>query len=123
LVRCDDAPYRGRARPCVERVLPHPNEWLVELEPFTVSTRLLTRPGTAREELLAAISGLVDERGEFRVTELLRSLNATHDRRRYWTLKRALLFMVDGGRGREPELERVRRGVYRSRRPPADPRN
>jgi hypothetical protein len=98
----------------VERVLPHPNEWLAELEPFTVPTRLLTRPGTAREEILAAVPGLVGERGEFRATELLRSLNPTRDRRRYWTLKRALLFMVDGGRGREHEFERIRRGVYRS---------
>ena len=100
----------------VERVLPHPNEWLVELEPFTVPTRLLTRPCTAREEILSAVPGLVDEFGEFRVTELLRSLNPIRDRRRYLTLKRALLFMVDGGRGREPEFERVRRGVYLVRR-------
>lgn len=100
----------------MERVFPHPNEWLVELEPFTVPTRLLTRTGTAREEILAAVLGLVDEFGEFRVTELLRSLNPIRDRRRYLTLKRALLFMVDGGRGREPEFERVRRGVYLVRR-------
>jgi hypothetical protein len=99
----------------VERVFPLPNEWLVELEPFTVPTRLLTRPGTAREEILAAVPGLVDERGEFRVTELLRLLNPTRDRRHYLTLKRARLFMVDGGRGREAEFERFRRGVYRLR--------
>ncbi len=98
----------------VEGTRPHPNEWLVDLEPFTVSTRVLTRPGTAREEILAAVPGQVDKRGEFRVTELLRSLNPGRDRRRYLTLKRALLFMVEGGRGREPEFERLRRGVYRA---------
>ncbi len=94
-------------------MLPHPNEWLVELEPFTVPARLLARPGTAREEILAGVPGLVYECGEFRVTELVRLLNPTRDRRRYLTVKRALRFMVDGGRGREPEFERVRRGVYR----------
>jgi hypothetical protein len=97
----------------VEGTIPHPNEWLVELESFTVPTRLLTRPGTAREEILAAVPELVDDRGEFRVTELLRLLNPTRDQRRNWTLKRALVFMVDGGRGREAEFERVRWGVYR----------
>jgi hypothetical protein len=92
----------------VEEVLPHPNEWLVELEPFTVPTRLLTRPGTAREEILAAVPGLLDDHGEFRVTELLRSLNPTQDRRRYLALRQALRFMLVGGRGRAPEFERVR---------------
>ena len=97
----------------MEGTRPYPNEWLVDLEPFTVPTRLLTRPGTAREEILAAVPGLADERCEFRVSELLRSLNPGRDRRRYLTLKRALLFMVEGGRGRGREFERVRRGVYR----------
>ncbi len=99
----------------VEGTIPHPNEWLVDLEPFTVPTRLLTRPGTAREEILAAVPGLANARDEFRVTELLHALNPGRDRRRYLTLKRALLFMVEGGRGRGPEFERVRRGVYRLR--------
>ena len=94
-------------------MFPHPNEWLVELEPFTVPTRLRTLHGTAREEILAAVPGLVVGLGEFLVTGLLRSLNPTRDRRRYLTLKRALLFMVDGGRGWEPEFERTRRGAYR----------
>ena len=97
----------------MEGTRPHPNEWLVDLEPFTVPTRLLSRPGTAREEILAVVRGLVDECGEFRVTELLHSLNPDRDRRRYLALKQALHFMVEGGRGREPEFERVRRGVYR----------
>ena len=93
--------------------MPHPNQGTVELEPFSVPTRLLARPGTAREEILAAAPGLVTESGEFRVTEVFRSLNPGRDRRRYFALKRALLFMVEGGRGRNPEFERVRRGVYR----------
>ena len=97
----------------MEGTRPYPNEWLVDLEPFTVPTRVLTRPGTAREEILAAVPRLVDKRGAFRVIELLRSLNPGRDRRRYLTLKRALLVMVDGGRGREPEFEWVRREVYR----------
>ena len=97
----------------MEGTVPHPNEWLVDLEPFTVPTRLLTSPGTAREEILTAFPGLVNGWGEFRVTELLRSLNAGRDRRRYLPLRQALHFMVEGGRGREPEFERVRRGVYR----------
>jgi hypothetical protein len=62
---------------------------------------------------VATVPGLLNELGEFRVTELLRLLNPTRDQRRNWTLKRALLFMVDGGRGREPEFERVRWGVFR----------
>jgi hypothetical protein len=100
-------------REVVEGTIPYPNGWLVGLDPFTVPTRLLTRPGTAREEIVATVPGLLNELGEFRVTELLRLLNPTRDQRRNWTLKRALLFMVDGGRGREPEFERVRWGVFR----------
>ena len=69
--------------------------------------------GTAREELLTAVSGLLDERGEFRVSELLRPLNPSRDRTRYLALRQALRFMVEGGRGRGPEFERVRRGVCR----------
>jgi hypothetical protein len=94
-------------------VLPLPIEWLVELERFTVPTRQLTRPGTVGEDILAAVSALVDDRGVFRVTDELRLLNPTRDQRRDWTLKRTLVFMVDGGRGRAPEFERVRRGEYR----------
>jgi hypothetical protein len=106
----------------VEGTTPHPNQWLVEIELFSVPTRLLTRPDTAREELLAAVAGLLDARSEFGVTELLRALNPTRDRTRYLALRQALRFMVEGGRGRAPEFERVRRGVYRwpaqsSRRP------
>ena len=97
----------------VEGTIPHPNQGTVELAPFSVPTRLLTRPGTAREDLLAAVPGLLGERGEFRVTELLRALNPRRDRTRYLALRQALRFMVEGGRGREPEFERVRRGVYR----------
>jgi hypothetical protein len=93
-------------------VLPHPNEWLVELAPFTVPTRQLTRAGTAREDILAAVSGLVDERGEFTVAALLRQLNPTHDRRRKYAVERALHRMFTG-RSRAPELERVRVGRYR----------
>ena len=99
----------------VEATIPHPNQWVVELELFEVPTRLLTRPGTAREEILAAVFGQLDERGEFGVTKLLRYLNPTRDRTRYLALRQALRFMVEGGRGREPEFERVRRGVYRLR--------
>jgi hypothetical protein len=95
-------------------VLPHPNKWVVELEPFTVPTRLLSKPGTAREEILEALPGLVDELGEFRVNALLRSLNSTRGRRREETVEKAFYGMVYG-RSREPELERVRRGVYRRR--------
>ena len=112
-VQFDDAPYRGRARPSVEGTIPHPNQWQVELEPFTLPTRLLTRPGTAREDILAAIPGLVDERGEFGVTALLPALNPTRDPRRELALEKAFYRMVYG-RSREPELERVRRGVYRT---------
>ena len=99
----------------MEGTIPHPNQGTVELEPFSVPTRLLTRPGTARVELLAAVPGLLDERGEFGVTELLRALNPSRDRTRYLALRQALRFMVEGGRGRAPEFERVRRGVYRLR--------
>jgi len=54
------------------------------------------------------VPGLLDAHGEFRVTEFLRSLNPTQDRRRYLALRQALRFMLVGGRGRAPEFERVR---------------
>ena len=108
-------PCRSRARPSTNSYgePSDPNEWLVEREPFAVPPRLLARPSTAREEILTAAPGLVDEQGEFRVTELLCSLNAGGDRRRYLALRQALRFMIEGGRGRGPEFERVRHGVYR----------
>lgn len=78
----------------VEGTITHPNLWVVELEPFGLPTRILTRPGTAREALLAAVAGLLDECGEFRVTALLRFLNPAWNRRRHLALRQTLRFRL-----------------------------
>jgi hypothetical protein len=77
-------------------------------------TGLLSKPGTAREDILTAIAGLVDQRGEFGSAALIRQPNPTRDRRRKFAVERAQHRMVTG-RSRAPELERVRVGVYRLR--------
>ncbi len=69
-----------------------------------------------RDEILAVLPELINERGEFRLGDLVARLNPDDDLRRRWAVEKALVRLAN----RTSEVEAVktssRSGAYRMRR-------
>ncbi|HQU00468.1 MAG TPA: hypothetical protein PLG60_08180, partial [Acidimicrobiales bacterium] len=61
---------------------PQAKPWLVRLEAFQVRLRPGPYPLTLRDEVLAVLPEMVDERGEFRLRDLVVRLNPDNELRR-----------------------------------------
>ena len=76
---------------CEEVLLPQAKPWLVRLAPFQISVRAGPKRWTVRDEILAVLAELMDERGEFRFRDLVARLNPDNDLRRRWAMEKALM--------------------------------
>jgi len=107
----------GRAvHDCVgpEVPVPQAKPWLVCLAPFSIESRTLRRPGTARERVLAALGEFgVEAGGEFAMRDVYGQIGIVTGTKEHGAVQRAIDRMYRGGRGRAPELERVGVGGYR----------
>jgi hypothetical protein len=98
----------------VERTVPHTNSPLLELPAFQVPSRLLSKPGTEREVVLGVIDSLIGPRvTEVRAKSIDEILNPKGNPERRKSLDQTLHRLVQGTKRRQPELVKVRRGVYR----------
>ena len=75
----------------VEVQSPQTKPWLVRLESFQIGVRPGPEHRTVRDEILAVLADVVDERGEFRLRDLVARLNPDKDLRRQWAVEKALL--------------------------------
>ena len=69
---------------------PQAKPWLVRLEVFQIGVRPGPYRLMLRDEILAVLPELVDERGEFRLRDLVARLNPDNDQRRRWAVERTL---------------------------------
>ena len=66
----------------VEVPSPQAKPWLIRLESFQIGVRPGPLRWTVGDEILAVLPELVDERGEFRLADLVAHLNPDKDQRR-----------------------------------------
>ncbi len=70
---------------------PQAKPWLIRLESFQIRVRPGPQRVTVRDEILAVLPELVDERGEFTMQDLVARLNPDNDNRTRWAVEKALL--------------------------------
>ncbi len=73
---------------------PQAKPWLVRLEAFQIGVRPGPQRWTVRDEILSVLPELVDERGEFRLADLVARLNPDKDQRRQWAVEKAVWRMA-----------------------------
>ena len=100
----------------VEVQSPQAKPWLVRLEAFQIGVRPGPERWTVCDEILAVLPELVDERGEFRMRDLVGRLNSDNDLRRRWAVEKAVqrmevtsLVRLGAGRYQLPFNQAVRR--------------
>ena len=98
----------------VEAPSPQAKPCLVRLAPFQIGVRPGPQCWAVRDEILAVLSELVNECGEFKLRDLMTRLNPDRDPRRRWAVEKVIFRMVTVGRG-STEMERRRVGLYRYR--------
>ncbi len=91
---------------------PQAKPWLVRLEAFQIGVRPGPQRWTVRDEILAVLPELINERGEFRLGDLVARLNPDDDLRRRWAVEKALARMSDASAG-ALAVKRFRMGRYR----------
>jgi hypothetical protein len=75
----------------VEVQSPQAKPWLIRLESFQIRVRPGPQRVTVRDEILAVLPELVDERGEFTMQDLVARLNPDNDNRTRWAVEKALM--------------------------------
>ena len=98
----------------MEVLLTHAKPRLVRLAPFRVGPRQERQTGRVRDEILAVLPELVDERGEFRSADLVARLNPDNEERRRWAVEKTLWRFVRMAGG-EITIEPLGRGKYLTR--------
>ncbi len=93
---------------------PQAKPWLVRLEAFQIGVRPGPQRWTVRDEILAVLPELVDERGEFRSADLVARLNPDNEERRRWAVEKTLWRFVRMAGG-EITIEPLGRGKYLTR--------
>ena len=97
----------------VEVQSPQAKPWLIRLEVFQIGVR----PGPARwtvcDEILAVLPELVDERGVFRLGDLIARLNPDNDVRRRWAVEKALWRLTHASSPTDKNLMHLGSGHYR----------
>ena len=78
----------------MEVLLTHAKPRLVRLAPFRVGPRPERQTGRARDEVLAVLPELVDERGVFTMRQVQARLNPDDDARRGWAVEKAVRRMT-----------------------------
>ena len=100
----------------VEVPSPQAKPWLVRLESFQIGVRSGPQRLTVRDEILAVLPELINERGEFRLGDLVARLNPDNDLRRRWAVERAVCRLHVTGGAEDARIARIKPGCYALRR-------
>lgn len=90
---------------------PQAKPWLIRLESFQIGVRPGPQRRTVRDEILSVLPELVDERGQFRLRDLVARLNPDNDPRRRWAVEKAVQRLASG-RGSSASLQCLGRGRW-----------
>ena len=99
----------------VEVRVPQAKPLLVRLEPFPISVRPGPSRLTARDEILAVLPELVNERSEFTERSLIARLSPDRQDRRRWAVEKALARLTVARKDQQPLADRVSPGLFRLR--------
>ncbi len=94
---------------------PQAKPWLVRLEAFQIGVRPGPQRRTVRDEILAVLVELVDERGAFTERDLMARLNPDKQARRRWAVEKALTRLAMDRWGHPALVDRVAPGLFRLR--------
>jgi hypothetical protein len=97
----------------VEVQSPQAKPWLVRLEAFQIRVRPGPYRLTLHDEVVAVLPELVDERREFKLHDLVASLNPDNDLRRRWAVERTLTRLFHTGLPDGSIIVRTGWGRYR----------
>lgn len=92
---------------------PQAKPWLVRFESFQIGVRPGPYRLTLRDEVVTVLPELVDERGEFRLRDLVACLNPDNELRRRWAVERTLSRLFVSGLPDDSTIVRSGWGRYR----------
>lgn len=96
----------------MEVLLTHAKPRLVRLAAFRVGPRPERQTGRVRDEILAVLPELVDEWGEFTMSQVMARLNPDEEERRGWAVEKAMQRLGRGGGPGVVRLNVLGRGRY-----------